>query len=73
MLFLSVGDLRADDRHYTQISWPSRTSFTPGIENIESACLVNPQNIFLLPLHIKLGLMKNYTKALDKMAQPSSF
>ena len=44
----------------------SRTSFTPGLENVKSAFLVDPQNILLQPLPIKLGLIKNYTKALDK-------
>ena len=64
--FLCLWDTRADNLHYTQISWPSRTSFTPGLQNLKSACLVDPQNILLPPLHIKLGLMKNYIKALDK-------
>ncbi|XP_076804583.1 uncharacterized protein LOC143448650 [Clavelina lepadiformis] len=64
--FLCLWDSRADDRHYTQISWPPRTSFTPGFKNVKFAYLVDPQNILLPPLHIKLGLMKNYTKALDK-------
>ena len=64
--FLCLWDSRADDRHYTQINWPPRTSFTPGFNNVKCASLVDPQNILLPPLHIKLGLMKNYTKALDK-------
>ena len=42
------------------------TNFTPGLESVRSAYLVNPQNIPLPPIHVKLGLMKNYTKALDK-------
>jgi hypothetical protein len=28
--------------------------------------LVNPEKVFLPPLHIKLGLMKNFVKAMDK-------
>ena len=64
--FLCLWDSRADDRHYIQISWPPRTSFVPGLQNVKSTCLVDPQNILLPPLHIKLGLMKNYIKALDK-------
>jgi len=28
--------------------------------------LVDPAKIFLPPLHIKLGLMKNFVKAMDK-------
>ena len=64
--FLCLWDLRANSRHYTQITWPSRTSFTPGLENVKSAYLVYPQNILLPPAHIELNLMKNYIKALDK-------
>jgi len=64
--FLCLWDSRADDRHYSQTSWPSRTRFTPGVENVKSVYLVDPQNILLPPLHIKLGLMKNYVKAIDK-------
>ena len=63
--FLCLWDLSADDRHYIQISWPPRTSFVPGLQNVKSACLVNPQNILLPQLHIKLALMKNYIKALE--------
>ena len=65
-MFFCLWDSRADNLHYTQISWQSRTSFTPGLQIVKSACLVDPQNIFLPPLHIKFGLMKNYIKALDK-------
>ena len=64
--FLCLWDSRADNLHYMQISWPSRTSFTPGLQNVKSACLVDSQNILLPSLHIKLGLMKKYIKALDK-------
>ena len=64
--FLCLWSSRADDRYYTQISWLSRTSFTPGLKNDKSAYFVDPQIILLPPLHIKLGLMKNHTKALDK-------
>ena len=63
---LYLWDSRADDRHNAQISWPSRTNFTSGLESVKFAYLVDPQHIPLPPLHIKLGLMKNYTKAFDK-------
>ena len=63
---MRLWDSRADDCHYTQISWQSRTSFTPGLENVKSAYLVDPQNILSPSLHIKLGFMKNHIKALNK-------
>ena len=34
--------------------------------NIENVPLVDPQKILLPPLHIKLGLMKNFVKAMGK-------
>jgi hypothetical protein len=41
----------------------------PGQKNIANQPLFNPKKIFLLPLHIKLRLMKNFVKA---MAQNGS-
>ena len=41
-------------------------SFTPGLENVKSAFSGGPQNILLPPLQIKLGLVKNCAKAIDK-------
>lgn len=49
-----------------QKDWPKRESLTPGQKNIKNPPLVQPNNIFLPPLHIKLGLMKNFVKAMDK-------
>lgn len=36
------------------------------IKNIVNEPLVDPQKTLLLPLHIKLALMKQFVKALDK-------
>ena len=70
---MCLWDSREGDCHNTQIGWPSRTSFTPGLENVKSAYLVDTQNIFLPPLLINLGLMKSCTKALDKDGQTFKF
>lgn len=64
--FLCLWDSRADDKHFEQRNWPIRTSLEPGSQNVLSKPLVNPKSILLPPLHIKLGLMKNFVKALDK-------
>jgi hypothetical protein len=40
--------------------------FEPGSKNILGKSLVNPKKILLLPLHIKLGIMKQFVKALPK-------
>ncbi|GFW51248.1 uncharacterized protein TNCV_3595301 [Trichonephila clavipes] len=38
----------------------------PGIKNVERQSLVDPKKILFPLLHIKLGLMKQFVKALDK-------
>ena len=38
----------------------------PGSKNIENPALVDTSKILLPPLHIKLGLMKNFVKAMNK-------
>jgi len=37
----------------------------PGEKNVVSPPLVLPEKIYLPPLHIKLGLMKNFVKGMD--------
>jgi len=38
----------------------------PGEKNVVNSSLVRPEKIFLSPSHIKLGLMKNFVKVMDK-------
>ena len=64
--FLCLWDSQADSQHYVQCNWQVRTSFEPGSHNVQAQSLANPQNILLPPLHIKLGLMKNFVKVLNK-------
>ena len=64
--FLCEWDSRARESHYVKKVWPQRKSCEPGIRNVHYPPLVDPQKILLPPLHIKLGLMKNFVKALDK-------
>jgi len=64
--FLCMWDSRADDQHFTRKEWPPRNQFTPGSHNIIHTSLVPAAKILLPPLHIKLGLMKAFVKALDK-------
>ena len=63
--FLCLWDSRADNLHYKQKKWPERTHFVPGSHNVQEPPLVERQKVLLPPLHIKLGLMKNYVKALN--------
>lgn len=64
--FLCLWDSRAKQDHYKRKIWPVRNEYVPGKMNVKNTCLVDPQKIILPPLHIKLGLMKNFIKALDK-------
>jgi len=64
--FLCEGDSRDKKNHSVNKLWPKRTSLTPGEKNVVNPSLVLPEKSFLLPLHIKLGLMKNFVKGMDK-------
>lgn len=64
--FLCMWDSRAQDLHYTNKVWEKRDSFEIGKGNIIHKPLVAPEKVLLPPLHIKLGLMKQFVKSLDK-------
>ncbi|ESO10333.1 hypothetical protein HELRODRAFT_183749 [Helobdella robusta] len=64
MCFLCLWNSRDDANHYLVKDWPARIDPVPGQFNILHESLVNPDKIFLPPLHIKLGIFKNFVKAL---------
>ncbi|XP_061443081.1 uncharacterized protein LOC133365351 isoform X1 [Rhineura floridana] len=64
--FICLWDSRAKRDHWKKVSWPSREHMTVGAANIINKPLVDREKIILPPLHIKLGLMKQFVKALDK-------
>jgi len=64
--FLCEWDSRDKKNHYANKLWLKRTSLTPGEKNVVSPPLVLPEKIFLPPLHINLGLMKNFVIGMDK-------
>jgi hypothetical protein len=64
--FLCEWDSRDKKNHNVNKLWPKRTSLTPGEKNVIYPTLVLPEKIFLPHLHIKLGLMKNLVKGMDK-------
>jgi hypothetical protein len=43
-----------------------RQKLTPGERNVVHNLLVDASKVFLPPLHIKLGLVKNFVKAMKK-------
>ena len=64
--FLCLWDSRADELHYSQRDWPVRSEQKVGEFNVKQESLVAKKKVLLPPLHIKLGLMKNFVKALNK-------
>jgi len=60
-----VGQPRQEESLLSKL-WPKRTSLTPGEKNVVKPPLVLPEKIYLPPLHMKLGLMKNFVKGMDK-------
>ena len=59
-------DSRAVSQYYKQKDWGSRSTFVPGEHSLKENPLVAMSKVLLPPLHIKLGLMKNFVKALHK-------
>lgn len=64
--FLCEWDSRDRENHFVKKQWPKRLNLKPGEKNVLYQPLVNPEKIYLPPLHIKLGLMKNFVKAMDR-------
>ena len=64
--FLCYWDSRAISQHWVKKNWPEREDLTVGDKNVINEPLVNRDRIILPPFHIKLGLMKQFAKALDK-------
>lgn len=71
--FLCKWDSRAREEHYIRTIWPDRIEHQVGKDNIKYKSLVDKKNIILPPLHIKLGLIKNFVKALDKAGAPFKY
>jgi len=63
--FLCEWDSRDRKSHYVRKDWPMRLDYVTGQKNVNANNLVNPRNVTLPSLHIKLGLFKNFVKALN--------
>ena len=64
--FLCEWEGHAYKLHYSGKNWKRRTSFKVSDSCIDLEPLVSASEILLPPLHIKLGLVKNFIKALVK-------
>ena len=67
LYFLCMWDSRDWAQHYTKKDWPLQKELVLSKErNIINDPLFDRDRILFPPLHIKLGLIKQFTKALDK-------
>jgi hypothetical protein len=64
--FICKWDSRAKDKHYTVKHWKKRQKLTPGERNVGHDPLVDTAKVFLPPVHITLGLVKNFVNAVKK-------
>lgn len=64
--FLCRWNSRDRCEHYARTDWGERANFVVGQDNVKFPPLVQKEKIILPPLHIKLGLFKNFVKALNK-------
>ena len=58
-----------DINQFAVTSWPLRTSYVVGYQNVQHEALISLDKICLPLLHVKLGIFKNFLKALDKESQ----
>lgn len=63
--YLCKFDSRDKVRHYTCQKWEKRLEYVVDDANIKNDPLVKSKNILLPPLHIKLGLAKQFLKTVD--------
>ena len=63
--FLCLWDSRDRANHYVRREWPERSDLQPGAYSVKNVALVSADKILLPPLHIKLGLIKQFVTALD--------
>ena len=62
--YLCTWDSRCKENQYEQMNWPLRTERRIGQSNIKQNAFVPINKILLPPLHIKLGLAKQFIKSL---------
>ncbi|KAL6487813.1 hypothetical protein MHYP_G00044390 [Metynnis hypsauchen] len=71
--FICLWDSRDTKAHYHRRDWPQRTEFTVGKNNVKWEPLVDPRKVLMPPLHIKLGLIKQFVRALDKESRAFNY
>jgi hypothetical protein len=71
--FLCEWDSKAMDKYWDTVHWPEREQLQPGSKNVSNVSLVDCEKILLPPLHIKLGMMKQFVKALETVHASSTY
>jgi len=61
------------NRHYKIKEWHMPENWVPGEKCVRNRPIVNKNNILLPPLHIKLGLVKNFVKPMNKQGKGFEF
>ena len=67
--FFGLWNSRADEQHYLVKNWPARKDLKSGSHNVLNSALIERSKILLPPLHIKLGLAKQFVKALKQTSR----
>ena len=62
--YLCMWESRARNQHWIQKEWPIRKTLTVGMQNIVNEPIISRNKIVFPPLHLKLGFMKQFVKAL---------
>lgn len=67
MCFLCLWDSRCKSNQYKHERWPLRENMISGINNVKYEPLIPSGNVLLPPLHIKLGIFKQFIKSLSSV------
>ncbi|KAL7837429.1 hypothetical protein SRHO_G00271400 [Serrasalmus rhombeus] len=71
--FICLWDSRDTKAHYHRRDWPQRTEFSVGKNNVKWEPLVDSHKVLMPPLHIKLGLINQFVRALDKESRAFNY
>ena len=64
--YVGYWDSRDTTAHYHRGIWPKRTKFSAGKSKVKWDPLIYPSKILMPSLHLKLGLIKQFVKSMDK-------
>lgn len=64
--FICQWEGRDNASNYAGLRCAPRLSYQIGKQSIDHLPIINPQNVILPPLHLKLGLVRNFTMAIDR-------